>query len=396
MLRIAMVGPFGLRPKGTMAVRALPLALALTERGHRVKLIMPPWHTQEPPRTWHEAGVELEYVPLGPLRGHASAPWIVQRLLRATLAWQPDVVHAFKPKAYAGLTAWWLWQGRLRHGAPALLVDEDDWEGRGGWEALEAYPLVQRSLFRWQERWGLTHAHGVTLASEALQTLAWSLGVPPAQTTWLPNGSTLPCTDTPPAPTPSTLLLYTRFAEFDPLRPVAVLQALAERVPAVRLRVVGQALDPAREEAFDQAVVAAGLTERVERCGWVPPNELPRLLTGCRLALWPFDDSLINRCKCSVKLADLARLGIPVVADDVGEVSLCDPWRDRGWLTPPGDVSAMVARAAQLLDDQALAGRMGLAARSRYAELYDWSHLAALAETAYTGALARRQHASGG
>ncbi len=395
-LRIAMLGPFGLRPKGTMAVRALPLAQALANRGHSVKVIMPAWHTpHEAPRTWQEGDVALEYVPLGPLPGHAAAPWIVRRMLRSALAWSPHVVHAFKPKAYAGLTAWRLWQRRHRPGAPALLVDEDDWEGRGGWEAVEAYPPAQRALFRWQERWGLTHCHGVTVASQALQTLAWSLGAPPAQVTYLPNGSTLPPLDAPPAAAPPVVLLYTRFAEFDPARPVAVLQALAERVPAVRLRVVGQALDPARDAAFDRAVAAAGLEARVERCGWAPLEELPALLAGCRLALWPFDDDLINRCKCSVKLADLLRLGLPVVADAVGEVGRYVAHGETGWLTPPGDVAAMVERAAQLLGDAALAERMGQAARRRYETLFDWNHLAITAEAAYERALDLLQHASG-
>ena len=114
-LRIAMVGPFGLRPKGTMAVRALPLAQALAERGHAVKLIMPPWHTpNEPARIWREGAVELEYVALGPLADHASAPWTTRRLVQAARAWQPDVVHGFKPKAYAGLSMWALWQQRVR------------------------------------------------------------------------------------------------------------------------------------------------------------------------------------------------------------------------------------------------------------------------------------------
>ena len=31
-MRVAMVGPFGLKPKGTMAVRALPLAQAAVDK----------------------------------------------------------------------------------------------------------------------------------------------------------------------------------------------------------------------------------------------------------------------------------------------------------------------------------------------------------------------------
>ena len=38
-MRVAMIGSFGLAPKGTIAVRALPLARALARRGHTVTLV---------------------------------------------------------------------------------------------------------------------------------------------------------------------------------------------------------------------------------------------------------------------------------------------------------------------------------------------------------------------
>ncbi|MER3458571.1 MAG: glycosyltransferase family 1 protein, partial [Chloroflexota bacterium] len=56
-MRIAMIGPFGLRPKGTIAARALPLAQTLAARGHAVTLILPPWSWPEDAgRTWEEGG----------------------------------------------------------------------------------------------------------------------------------------------------------------------------------------------------------------------------------------------------------------------------------------------------------------------------------------------------
>ncbi|MEN6478049.1 MAG: glycosyltransferase [Anaerolineales bacterium] len=389
-LRIVMAGPFGLSPKGTMAVRALPLARALAARGHQVKLVMPGWHTQEPPRLWHDEGVELEYVALGPWRGHASAPWIVHRMLAAAHAWRPDLIHAFKPKAYAGLLAWSTWQRRHRGGAPALVVDADDWEGRGGWEQVEPYPAAARALFRWQEHWGLTHHHGLTVASHALETLAWSLGAHPERVCYLPNGSTLPSTQPSARADRPTVLLYTRLAEFAPERAVAVLTQLAARVPELKVRVVGQALQPARDEAFDRAIVATGLASRVERLGWVPVNELPATLTACQVALCPLDDNLINRCRCSVKLADLVRLGIPVVADAVGEATSYIADGETGYCVPCGDESAMIDALARLLYDPALASRMGRAAQERYAARFDWEALAAVAEATYERALANR------
>ena len=66
-MRIVMIGPFGLRPKGTMSVRALPLAKALVANGHRVDVIMPPWsYPQDSGREWEEDGVSIRNVTLPP------------------------------------------------------------------------------------------------------------------------------------------------------------------------------------------------------------------------------------------------------------------------------------------------------------------------------------------
>jgi hypothetical protein len=134
-MQVSIIGPFGLRPKGTMSVRALPLARALVARGHAVRMIMPPWdYPQDAGSKLQDAGVEIENInlPAGiPGRFHFST---TRRLIKRALDFQPDVIHCFKPKAYAGLAAWWLWQlkrvGRVK---ARLIVDTDDWEGAGGW-----------------------------------------------------------------------------------------------------------------------------------------------------------------------------------------------------------------------------------------------------------------------
>jgi hypothetical protein len=157
-MNVVMLGPFGLRPKGTMRARALPAARALAARGHRVTLVMPPWHTaEEAGRAWDDAtpGVRLEYVSLGglavPVAGHAV---VAARLARRALALRPEVVHAFKPKAYSGLAAALLGAWRRPNRSFTLIVDSDDWEGPGGWNDREPYSGPQRRFFAWQEAWG--------------------------------------------------------------------------------------------------------------------------------------------------------------------------------------------------------------------------------------------------
>ena len=129
-MRIAMIGPFGLHPNKTMGSRALGLARPLARRGHEMAIFMPPWQTpQEADRWWEEDGVTLRYSVLG------KQPFSTTRnLLEDVFAWQPDVIHGFKPKAFSGLAMWWLWQ--FHRQKFHLVVDMDDWEGPGGWNDL--------------------------------------------------------------------------------------------------------------------------------------------------------------------------------------------------------------------------------------------------------------------
>ena len=63
--RVVMIGPFGLRPRMTMRVRALPLAKALVRRGHAVTMLLPPWQNPEDSgRRWVDEGVAVENVTL--------------------------------------------------------------------------------------------------------------------------------------------------------------------------------------------------------------------------------------------------------------------------------------------------------------------------------------------
>ena len=385
-MRVAMVGPFGLRPRGTMSVRALPMAQALVRRGHTVTLLLPPWQNPEDSgQIGVQDGVTIENVSLPPgipLLFHAL---LTLRLARRTLAVQPDVVHLFKPKAYSGLTHWLL--ARLPRGRrPRLVVDTDDWEGSGGWNDLADYTAAQRRVFAWQERWGLTHADAVTVASRTLESLVWALGVPPEQVAYVPNGYPHPHL-TPPSklrtePGEPLLLLYTRFFEFPVDRVVAVLRRVRERVPEARLLVVGRGLFGEEEELL-AAARRAGLSQAVEYAGWVDPEDLPRAFARAAVALYPFDDTLINRTKCPVKLLDLMSAGLPVVSEAVGEVREMIRDGRTGRLVAPGDARAFSAAVVELLEDPARRRQMGAAAMRDVQTRRNWDGLAEAVEMIY-------------
>lgn len=380
-LRIVMIGPFGLRPRGTMSARALPLAKALAQRGHQVVLLMPPWQNPEDAGcSWEEDGVTVENISLPariPLLFHLLT---ALRLARRALAARPDVLHLFKPKAYSGLVHWLLLR-RLRR--PRLVVDTDDWEGPGGWNDLAPYSAAQRHFFAWQERWGLTHADAVTVASRTLQSLVWALGVPPERVFYVPNGIS-PADAAPRSvpPPPPTILLYTRFFEFPVERVVELLQRVRRAVPAARLLVVGEGLF-GEENRLLELARQSGLTEAIEYAGWTP-EELSRHFARAHLAIYPFDDTLVNRTKCPAKLVELAAAGIPVVAEAVGEIPQTLRHGETGWLVEAGDVAGFAEAVVRLLEDALLRERLGRAAAQDVRQRLAWERLAETVERAYS------------
>lgn len=424
-----MLGPFGLSPKATMLRRAMPAAQALARRGHEVVVIMPPWHTPgEGGRSWSERvpgapndlAVELVAVD-GPGIPGLYHGLVAKRMVQSALRFQPDVVHAFKPKAYSGLADALLHarRGVVRRGVgrarrPALVMDTDDWEGPGGWNDLEGYSAAQRWIFTRQERWGLTHADAVTVASRTLESLVWSMGVPPRRVTYLPNAIQGYCEsgagDADPraaggsatsanatnatkgidVPTsddrPPSLLLYTRFFEYDLRRPLDVLGRVRRDWPAARLIVAGKGLH-GEEREFLAAAAAQGLAEAVDYRGWVEPGAVAALFADADVALYPFDDTLVNRTKSAFKLLELMQAGLPVVAEAVGQNAEVIEDGQSGRLVASGDVATLAEAVGTLLGSREARRAMGAAARARVETHYNWERQVVDLEAVYLRAL---------
>jgi len=434
-MHIVMLAPFGIRPKGTLAARMLPLAQALVRCGHRVVIVAPPVHNPDDAATC----VEYEGVPVIHTAA-PRAPGVAQQtlaLLQETLRQRPDVVHLFKPKGYAGLAAL-----ALHHLRPALplVVDTDDWEGPGGWNDLLPYPSAAKRLFAWQERDLLRRADAITVASRALETLVWSMGIAPERVFYLPNGvrpstlnlqpstfnlqpstlnlqpstfnlqpstfnlqpstlnlqpSTLNLQPSTFNPQPSTfnLLLYTRFWELDVREVVAALVGVAARCPNVRLIIVGKG-ERGEENELLRLVQRTGLASFVDYRGWLMPDHIPATLAEADVALMPMRDTLINRARGLAKLLELMGAGLPIVASRVGQAAEYLEHGVSGWLVPPENPGALAEAVLRLIGDADLRQRLSIGAQYA-ARQYSWDVLAPIAERAYTRAMKGRSTDSG-
>jgi glycosyltransferase involved in cell wall biosynthesis len=388
LMRIAMIGPFGLSPKSTMRSRALGLARPLAARGHQVRLFMPPWHTPgEADRSWAEDGVELRYIRLP-----RSVPAIMRQLIREVRAWRPEVIHCFKPKAYSGLAGWWFWQCCRRQ--VRLVIDSDDWEGWGGWNERESYNALQKRFFAWQEQWGMRHNHALTVASRTLESLAWGMGIAAQRVAYVPNGPGIPLRTVTAAERQAqrqalglgerpALLLYSRLFEFDTGRLADILAGVRAAVPDLVLLAVGAGLFAAEAGHFRQQLAQRGLLDMIVDTGWVALEQLPPILAAADAGIYLMDDTLLNRAKCPVKLADMVHAGVPLVAEAVGQVTEYLRDGETAILRPSGDVAGLTAALRSLLTNSAERQRLASAAQSYLAQHFDWLYLARRVENVY-------------
>lgn len=382
-LSIVMLAPFGIRPKGTLLVRMLPLAQALVQQGHQVQIIAPPiLNPHDAGRSDVYGGVTVWHTSLAARQGVASTPHYVAVMLRPLLASRCSLVHLFKPKGYGGLAL--LLLRALRPHLP-LVVDTDDWEGRGGWNDLLPYPAAAKRLFAWQEHDLPRRVDAVTVASRTLQTQVWGAGVPPERVFYLPNGVAAPPALPARQQTGATVLLYTRFWEFSLDRLVASWQQILRQYPAARLLVVGRG-ERGEEADLLRQMQQAGCAHSLDYRGWVQPAEIPALLAQATLAVVPLDDTLINRARCSVKLLELLAAGVPVVASSVGAVTDYITPGQHGLLVPPDDPAALAQAVRTLLADAGERQRLSEQA-SRAMRAFAWERLAPIAEHAYACAL---------
>jgi glycosyltransferase involved in cell wall biosynthesis len=396
-MNIVFIGSFGLRPKSTMSVRALSLAKALVRRGHQLTLLIPPW--DDPGRagqSWQDEGVRVVNLGLPPRVPLLFHLLLTRNLVGQALVLRPDVIHFFKPKAYAGLAHWTLWWlRRLGWISTRLVVDEDDWEQ--AWNDILPYSGWQKRLFTWQEKWGLRRADGVTVASRALEELV-TVYRPPEQAGvhYIPNGY-LPAERDEPGRdagltpqavrekwqlgTAPVILLYTRFAEFRLERVVKLIGQVAERCPEARWLIVGQGLQR-QEQALAEQLAQAGLAGYARFTGW-PVEQISAYFAVGDVAVFPYDDTVINRTKCSVKLIDLLAAGLPVVADGVGQN--CEYIRHNisGVLVPPQDDTAFCEVIVDLLQAPEKRRRLSQEAVSYLRDNFNWLSLAQIVERVY-------------
>lgn len=398
-MNVVMIGPFAFKPKGTVSVRAFFIARALAKRGHQVSILIPPYdNAEDSGRIWEQDGVRLENMPL-----RRNDIWhqlvVPARMARRAVQLDADVIHVFKPIAYSGLAGMYLhWFSRR-----PWVLDTDDWEGTGGWNDVNPYPVLWKRLFDWQERWLPRHADAVTVVSRTLQTQVWGFGVDPAWVTYLPNGPDAHWRHQDEVSeelkaelraklgvgqAPLALYLGTVPHGSDLDLALQALARISDELPEVRLVIagVGDGLPALKAQAQ-----ALGVAKRVVLSGWVEHDQVRVYLAAADVTVNPYRDTLINRAKCAGKVIAAMAMGKAVVTSRAGENLEYIEHRRSGLLTEPGDADDLAQALLAALSDRGWAAELGHNAQKRIWERFDWDARVGEVERTYQTALERRR-----
>jgi glycosyltransferase involved in cell wall biosynthesis len=151
----------------------------------------------------------------------------------------------------------------------------------------------------------------------------------------------------------------------------------------VRLVVVGGGEE--REE-LERLAAERGLSERVVFAGRQPQELVPTYLSAADIFLFPTQ----REEAAPLVLPQAMACELPAVASSIGGITeVIDQPGENGILVPPGDVAALRAAVAPLLQDGALRERMGRAARARVEAEYTIERMVDGTLAIYRLALAR-------
>lgn len=381
-MKLVYIAPFAFSPKATVSARMLPMAEALARRGHSVTILIPPFDNPA------DGGkrFQLGQVHFENLRINTYTPGILTYL---KLGWNlaarakqlnADAIHVFKPVGPSGLALWLLYMSSERR----LILDNDDWEGRGGWVDVNPYPPLLKQMIVLQERWGIRHAHAVTCASQVLVERSRSFGQPSQSIHLMPNGPATSLRQQVEQATSNRCELRNRFgwanqriviyAGTVPLNhdlDIVVNAMCIVRAHQTDVRWVVIATG-AGLPALKQAITRARLDDMTEYHAFMPHKQLVERLVAADIGVYPYRDTAINRAKCSGKVVDYVACGLPMVVSDVGMNAFYIEHERSGYLTAPGNAAAFSTALQHMLSQPDAARQMGLAAQQRIWQKFSW------------------------
>jgi glycosyltransferase involved in cell wall biosynthesis len=289
-----------------------------------------------------------------------------------------DVLHAhmFTSNVYGALL------GRLAR-VPVVISHEHSWS----FEGEPVRKLLDRHVIaRLSDRF-------IAVSREDERRMIEIEGVRPEKIEVVPNGiEAMRATGTdvraelgiePGAPLIGSVGVLRPEKAFDVL--AAAVKLLLPARPDLKLAIVGDGW-PEPVAALEAAIESLGVTDAVKLVGF--RGDIPDFLASLDVAV---SSSLREGSPLSVM--EYMGAGKPIVATRVGGVPDLIDDGEHGLLVPPGDPEALAAAIGRLLDDRALADRLGHAAAERCAREFSFDVAVRRFEDLYESLYARSARA---
>jgi glycosyltransferase involved in cell wall biosynthesis len=369
-----------------------PWARELVRRGYKVTLLCTANRARFRSATHDESGVSVVEAPdllPGRLRSGWD-PWGMLWRIAFLSKHRFDLVHAFETRPttiYPVLHA-------LRRTPAPLVIDWNDWWGRGGL-INELRPPWYRFLFGGIETYFEEHfrcrANALTVISQALAERATGLGFPHERIFKILGAcDTTFFADTPPQRhrarfgLPENRLLVGLAAADATMDVQLVLHAMRRVVanaPDTMLIMTGN-----KPSGFDDVVQTLGLTSCVKHLGFLPYADLPSVLSCVDMFVLPFPEKPANVGRWPHKMAEYMSVARPTVTNPTGEVGALLREHDVG-LAAEETAEDFADKILKLIQDPALRRRMGRDARRIAETCFTWDKAVDELESVYEYAL---------
>jgi glycosyltransferase involved in cell wall biosynthesis len=135
--------------------------------------------------------------------------------------------------------------------------------------------------------------------------------------------------------------------------------------------VIAGGLSTSQSDDVPALVRQFGISDKAILVGQLKLQEVVDLMAAADVLVLPKIDHLANRAGVATKLAEYLAAGRPVVASNIGDVSLYLHHREHALLCEPGNVRELAESISTLLSDPSLADRLAQRGRMVAAEAFD-------------------------
>ena len=358
--------------------RAFQFGRCLVKNGHKVTLLTVSIQNRIQKNEWTAKGVKVIETP-ALLSGFGRVGWdpidVAWRLLYfANSSERFDLVHGFDCRPGVLFPSLFLKQFRQ----VPYISDWADWWGRGGIikdRENKAITFLTGGMETYFEEAFRHRASGLTVTSHALRERAIELGLDPEWVFYIPSGADIQSIRPESKKearreagldTEAKIIEFMGFVHFDLDLVLRSYAKIREKRKDVQLLLVGP-----KSPITDRLRKELGIRDGIIETGGQPFEKMSMYLAAADVLLLPYSNKLCNVGRGPIKLGDYLASGRPTVTNPVGDIKAMFEADPIGVLADdtPEDFAE---KTVQLLDNPALAEKLGSKARAVAENKYSW------------------------